>query len=43
MGLSNEIIFTLAAQGAAKVPEFKVGDIKEIQNLNPGPNSSGAN
>ena len=29
MGLSNEVIFALVAEGAAKLPEVKVGDTKK--------------
>ena len=42
MGLSNEVLFILVAQGAAKLPEVKVGDTKKDLGLEPGPHSSGA-
>ena len=29
MGLSNEVIFALVAQGAAKLPDFKVEGMKK--------------
>ena len=36
MGLSNEVLFIHVAQGAAKLPEVKVGDMKKIWDSNPG-------
>ena len=42
MGLSNEVLFIHVAQGAAKLPEVKVGDTKKNLGLKPGPHSSGA-
>ena len=42
MGLSNEVLFIHVAQGAAKLPEVKVGDMKKNLGLEPGPHSSGA-
>ena len=41
MGLSNEVIFTLVAEGAAKLPEVKVGGTKNL-GFDPRPHSSGA-
>ena len=42
MGLSNELLLIHVAQGAAKLPEVKVGDTKKNLGLEPGPHSSGA-
>ena len=42
MGISNEVLCILVAQGAAKLPEVKVGDTKQNPRLEPGPDSSGA-
>ena len=41
MGLANEVIFTLVAEEATKLPEVKVGDTKKDPGLEPGPHSSG--
>ena len=41
MGLSNEVIFTLVAHGAAKLPDVKVGGMKKSPGVDPGPHSSG--
>ena len=37
MGLLNEVLFILIAQGAAKLPEVKVGDTKKNLGLEPWP------
>ena len=42
MGLSNEVLFIHVAQGAAKLPEVKVGSKEKNLGLEPGPHSSGA-
>ena len=42
MGLSNEVLCILVAQGAAKLPEVKVEDTKKNLGLEPGLHSSGA-
>ena len=42
MGFSNEVLYILAAQGAAKQPEVKVGDTKKNLGLEPGPHMIGA-
>ena len=39
MGLSNEVLFILVAQEAAKLPEVKVGDTKKNLGLKPRPQS----
>ena len=36
LGLSNESLFIIIAQGAAKLGPVKVGDTKKIQNSTPG-------
>ena len=36
MGLSNEVLCMLVAQGAAKLPEIKVGDTEKNPGLKPG-------
>ena len=38
MGLSNEVLYILADERAAKQPEAKVGDTKKIRDSNPGRN-----
>ena len=42
MGLSNEVLFIHIVQGAAKLPEVKVEDLKNNLRLESGPPSSGA-
>ena len=42
MGLSNEVLFILVAQGAVKQPEVKIGDTKKNLGVKPWPHSSGA-
>ena len=42
MGLSNEVLCILVAQGPAKLPDFQAGDRKINPGLEPGPHSSGA-
>ena len=42
MGFSNEVLFILVAEGAAKLLEVKVGDTKKNLGLEPRPHSSGA-
>ena len=42
MGLSNEVLCILVPQGAAKLPEVKVGDTKKNLGHEPGPRSNGA-
>ena len=42
MGLLDEFVCILIAQGAAKLPEVKVGDTKRNPGLNPRPHSSSA-
>ena len=42
MGLSNEVICILVAQGAAKLPEVKVGVVKKNPGLKRGPRSNSA-
>ena len=42
MGLSNELLCILVTQGAAKLPEVKVGYTKENLELEAGPHSCGA-
>ena len=42
MGLLNEQLFILVAQGAAKLPELKVGYTKKDQGLEHGPHLSEA-
>ena len=37
MGLSNEVLYILAAEGATKQPEVKVGDTKNNSRPEPGP------
>ena len=36
LGLSNEILFFIMAQGAAKLSPVKVGDQEKIRDSNPG-------
>ena len=43
MGLSNEVLYILAAQEAAKQPEVKVGDTKKNPGLEPRPLLFGLN
>ena len=43
MGLSNEVLCILVAQGAAKLPKVKVGDLKKNLGLEPGPHVLGSN
>ena len=40
--LSYEVLFNLVAQGAAKIPEVKVGDTKKNLGLESGLHSNGA-
>ena len=42
MGLLNEVLFIHVAQGAAKLPEVKVGDTKKNLGLEPWSHLSGA-
>ena len=42
MGLSNELLLIHVAQGAAKLPEVKVGDTKKNLGLEPWSHLSGA-
>ena len=42
MGLSNEVLFILVAEGATKLPEVKVGDTKKNLGLEPRQHTSGA-
>ena len=42
MGISNEVFFAPVAQGAAKLPEVKVGDTKRNSGLEPRLHLSGA-
>ena len=42
MGLSNEVLCILVAQGPAKLPEVQAGDRKINPGLEPGPHLSGA-
>ena len=42
MRLLNKVFFIIIAQGAAKLPEVKVGSKEKNLGLEPGPHSSGA-
>ena len=41
IGFSHELIFVLVAQGAAKLPEVKVGGTKKDPGLEPMPHLNG--